>query len=161
MENVRSTWAAGAEAIGTDADEAFDEAVRQLDLVLAQAGAAVTRGHLPRVGVGHERLVQVFRNLLDNSAKYRGDAPLRIEAQATEVEGMWRITLRDNGVGFPSEDAERLFEDGERLDASAHIGGQGLGLRLCRDLLAVDGGAIHAQGTPGAGAAFTLTLPAA
>lgn len=161
MEDLRGSWAQPATRASSDSDEAFAVAVREMDLVLSQAGATVTRDRLPRVNARRERLIQVFRNLLGNSAKYRGTRPLQIQARAVAMQDAWRIEIQDNGQGFPPEVAEGLFEPGERQPNHAHIGGQGLGLAICRHLLAIDGGTIEATGQPERGAVFTLTLPLA
>jgi CheY-like chemotaxis protein len=71
--------------------------------------------------------------------------------------------VRDTGIGFAPEDAERLFSRFEQADGSItrRYGGTGLGLAISRQLAEMMGGTISAAGQPGRGAVFTLVLPLA
>ena len=107
-----------------------------------------------------DRLGQVLDHLLGNAVKFTaaGRIVIKLEREAT---GSWRIAVSDTGVGFDPADAERLFASFELGDASAtrEHGGAGLGLAICRRLAGLMGGRIEADGAPGAGAVFTLSLP--
>ncbi|NNM29804.1 MAG: response regulator, partial [Akkermansiaceae bacterium] len=77
-------------------------------------------------------------------------------------ERLW-FSVKDNGVGFDPEQAERLFEPFHQGDASTtrRFGGTGLGLAVCRGLLERMGGGITAHGVPGVGADFQFHIPLA
>lgn len=109
-----------------------------------------------------EGLRTVLRNLLQNAIKAAcggGTVTLR----ATEVGGRVRFEVRDDGIGFPSEEAPRLFQKFYRVEDGdgGRPAGTGLGLFLVRRCVELDGGAVEASSDgPGRGATFTVTLPA-
>ncbi|MDR3507055.1 MAG: ATP-binding protein [Caulobacteraceae bacterium] len=106
------------------------------------------------------RLKQILINLLSNAVKFTevGRIDLRVDALG---EQRYRFQVADTGVGFDAEVAERLFDRFEQADGSItrKYGGTGLGLAICRQLAELMGGSIQADGVPGLGATFTLTLP--
>lgn len=125
------------------------------------AARAVVIGRLPVVRGLPFQLRQLFENLITNSAKFRHpDRPLRIDVEATPEEGGVRVVVRDNGIGFRKEDAERVFVPFARLDSAARLEGHGLGLAICRRVVTKHGGRIEAVSEPGVGTMFVIHLPA-
>jgi signal transduction histidine kinase/CheY-like chemotaxis protein len=146
----------------------LEEFVR--DAVEASRHALDSAGHTfvvrpPPPGVelsaDRARLDQVLGNLLNNAAKYtpRGG---RIELVA-EVRGhRLEIEVRDDGIGIPGEQLERIFEPFSQLDRSLEksSGGLGIGLALARRLVELHGGTVHVESEgPGKGTAFHVSLP--
>jgi two-component system sensor histidine kinase KdpD len=115
---------------------------------------------LPQVHVDGALIVQLFANLFDNVVKYTpAGARARVSAVA---DGPWlRVTVDDDGPGFPAGDPERLFDKFQRGNDERATAGAGLGLAICRAIVRAHGGEIragHAHG--GGGAHFEFTLPA-
>ena len=100
---------------------------------------------------------QVVDNLLGNALKYGAGAP--VEVTLTSCSGVARLTVRDAGVGISAEDQARIFDRFERVMARGHRGGFGIGLWVARRLAEAMGGTIAVESAPGAGWAFTVTLP--
>ena len=114
-----------------------------------------------RVAGDPVRLNQILDHLLGNAIKFTERGFVELTVSPGEGPHDYRFEVRDSGVGFAPETAERLFNRFEQGDGSftrAH-GGAGLGLALSRQLAGLMGGAISAVGHPGRGAVFTLTLP--
>ncbi|WP_292154634.1 ATP-binding protein [Brevundimonas sp.] len=113
------------------------------------------------------RIRQVLGNLLSNAVKFTARGGVSVHIQVTEDtlgdDGRHTLTLevRDTGVGFPSEHAERMFERFSQADGSItrRFGGTGLGLSICRSLVEIMGGEISATSTPNLGSRFTVRLP--
>ena len=105
-----------------------------------------------------DRLTQVFINLIGNARKYcAADAPeLRIEVRQTG-DGL-ELDFVDNGAGIPEASHEIIFEKFSRLTDVTAAGGAGLGLAICREIMARLGGEIRYLPGQG-GAAFRLSLP--
>ena len=74
---------------------------------------------------------------------------------------MVSIVVADNGIGFEQEYSERIFMTFTRLNSKDQYEGTGLGLSLCRKIAERHGGTIRAEGEPGVGAKFIVTLPLA
>ncbi|NNC87133.1 MAG: PAS domain-containing protein [Akkermansiaceae bacterium] len=107
------------------------------------------------------RLTQVFSNLLHNAAKYTPPGGrIRLSAEVAGREA--RITVADNGYGIPPQEREHIFEMFSQLAPPPDriAAGLGVGLALAKSLVELHGGRIEvASDGPGAGSAFTVSLP--
>jgi signal transduction histidine kinase len=115
---------------------------------------------VPRVTVDPEQLRRVLANLVDNAIKYSPEGG-QVEVTAGRPNGSLRFTVSDQGMGVPEEDRERIFEKFTRLDPQMRsgIGGTGLGLYICRELVGQMGGSIWVTGNEGQGSTFTFEIP--
>ncbi|HET8893444.1 MAG TPA: ATP-binding protein [Gaiellaceae bacterium] len=114
---------------------------------------------LPAVAADAGQLRQVLSNLLDNAVKYSPDGgPIRIEVSSHDRSV--RFAVRDRGLGVPSAERERIFEKFYRLDPgmTRGIGGTGLGLYICRELVRRVGGRIWVE-SEDEGSTFVVEIP--
>ena len=103
---------------------------------------------------------QILYNLMENAVKYnRRGGFVRVSVDMGEETAT--ITVEDNGIGIPAEDLPRVFERFYRVDKarSRAAGGTGLGLSIVRDTVSRRGGVVRAEGAPGGGTRFIVTLP--
>jgi len=100
---------------------------------------------------------RVLCNLLENAAKYAPPSSnITISAQ---VEGdKVHISVHDTGAGFPPDKLDKVFDLFERGETESNIPGMGLGLAICRSIVAAHGGEIHASNCAGGCVTFTLPL---
>jgi PAS domain S-box-containing protein len=129
-----------------------------LDRLIHETRAVITTDELPVVEGHQEQLVQVLQNLIANAIKYRRAEPPRLHIGARKGETEWVFAVRDNGIGFRPEYAERIFGLFKRLHGQ-EIPGSGIGLALCRRIIEQHGGRIWAESQEGVGSVFYFTLP--
>ncbi|WP_236516324.1 GAF domain-containing protein [Sandaracinus amylolyticus] len=119
-------------------------------------------GALPEVRADATMLRVVLTNLISNAVKYtRTCDPAHIEIGALERADEIELFVRDDGVGFDMEYAHKLFGVFQRLHGVEEYEGTGIGLATVRRIVERHGGRAWAEGAPGRGATFHLTLPSA
>jgi signal transduction histidine kinase len=114
----------------------------------------------PAVWADPEKLKQVLVNLVDNAVKYSPDGGA-IEVRVERDDGGARFDVHDEGLGIPLEEQARIFEKFHRLDPNVTrgVGGTGLGLYICKQLVEGMGGRIWVDSELGRGSTFAFTLP--
>jgi signal transduction histidine kinase len=117
---------------------------------------------LPPVAADPDKVRQVLVNLVDNAVKYSpdgGEVRVEISRDAERV----RFAVCDQGLGIPYAEQRRIFDKFYRLDPdmTRGIGGTGLGLYICRELVRRMEGEIWVTSEPGSGSTFAFELPVA
>ncbi|OLY95020.1 hypothetical protein BUE76_22205 [Cnuella takakiae] len=149
--------------------------LEDLDLEIEDKRATITVDKLFTVQGHHRQLQQAFHNLIGNSLKYsKPDVAPQIKISCKKMQGnetslhlsveegqktFYCLTVRDNGIGFEKEDAERIFHVFTRLHGNAEYRGTGIGLSIVRKVVENHNGYIWAESKPGEGAAFHVLLP--
>jgi signal transduction histidine kinase len=142
------------------------EVMSDLEVHLQETAGVVQVGPLPAIEAEPTQMRQLFQNLLGNALKFcRPGVPPRVEVKGEVVtdgasgERWCRLEFRDNGIGFENKFGERIFQVFQRLHARHEYEGNGIGLSICRKIADRHGGTITAQGMPGEGSVFVVTLP--
>ena len=146
--------------VGTaDLSTSFSEALFVLKNRIEESAATITAQRLPMVRGDTRQIAHVFQNLLSNALKYcKNEVVPEIHIDA-ELDGeQWIVSVRDNGIGFEPQYAERIFGLFKRLHKDEYPG-TGLGLAICQRIVERYGGRMWAQGRPGEGAVFHFSLP--
>jgi PAS domain S-box-containing protein len=115
---------------------------------------------LPPVLADHDKIHQVFTNLISNAIKF-SDKGGRIVVSARR-EGDWaEVRVTDSGIGIPADRIDRIFEKFYQVDSSdtRKHSGTGLGLSIVKMIISALGGSIHVTSEVGKGTMFTFTLP--
>ena len=117
---------------------------------------------VPAVAADPDGLRQVLVNLVENAVKY-SPAGGPVELALEQCDGRVRFSVRDEGLGIPAAEQGRIFEKFYRLDPnlSRGVGGTGLGLYICREILHRMGSRIQLESEPGHGSTFSFELPVA
>jgi signal transduction histidine kinase len=108
-----------------------------------------------------DKVRQVLSNLVDNAVKYSPDGG-RVEVRLEGGDERIRFVVSDEGLGIPPGEHQRVFEKFYRLDPDLNrgVGGTGLGLYICRELVRRMNGRIWVEGRDGPGTRFVVELPA-
>jgi signal transduction histidine kinase len=124
--------------------------------------ALVTPEGLPPLAADPDKLSQVLANLVENAVKYSPGGG-RVELRLEQSDGCIRFVVSDEGLGIPPGERERVFEKFYRLDPNLTqgVGGTGLGLYICRELVSRMDGQIWVEAKPGPGTRVVVELPAA
>jgi two-component system phosphate regulon sensor histidine kinase PhoR len=158
---------AGRLDIQYDPFDAGDVIERVAESTRAYAPPAVSievnaDGDLPRVAADIDKVRQVLVNLVENAIKYSPDGG-RVEVGVEAHDQAIRFHVRDEGLGIDPEEQERIFEKFYRADPQMlrGVGGTGLGLYICKELVSRMGGRIWVESNEDKGSVFVFELPTA
>ncbi len=143
------------------------------DLVQGAAGAVKAQARKRRIDIQVQvddpsaiatidarRARQVLKNLLDNAVKFSNDGA-SIGVAASVSEAHLRLEVWDHGIGIPADQHEVIFDPFVQADAGLRrsFEGLGLGLAICRSIVAQHGGTIELTSEVGKGSSFVVILP--
>jgi PAS domain S-box-containing protein len=157
---------AGRLDLGTEPFDAVEVVERVVEATRAYAPPEIAfdmraADELPRVAADRDKTRQVLVNLLENAIKYSPDGGT-IEIGVGTVDTQVRFHVKDAGLGIPPEEQGLIFEKFYRLDPqmTRGVGGTGLGLYICNELVSRMGGRIWVEANEDKGSAFFFDLPA-
>ena len=139
--------------------EVLQRVLENLRFAIEEKHAEVVFGEMPELDADPVQLGQLFQNLVGNALKFSGAEPLRVEIAAVRRDRDWEFSVRDNGIGFESKEAERIFVIFQRLHTRQEFEGSGIGLAICKRIVERHRGHIWVESEPGKGATFYFTIP--
>jgi signal transduction histidine kinase len=109
------------------------------------------------------KVSQILRNFVSNALKFTERGEVRVCCTYEEKADVVVITVSDTGIGIPTEEQDRIFQQYYQVDSPKQrkVKGTGLGLPLSRKLAELLGGSVSLQSEPGAGSTFRVRLPRA
>jgi PAS domain S-box-containing protein len=148
---------------------------KDFELVIEEKKVRLNFGKLPVIQAVPLQMNQLFYNLMSNALKFtQEDVTPVIEIQSRMItlaeaanhlrmpeqgKQYYDISFRDNGIGFDNKYAEQIFEVFKRLHNKHQYPGSGIGLSLCRRIVANHGGYMYVLSAPGEGTIFHVILP--
>lgn len=147
--------------VPTDLARVAREVIADLESVIADAGGRIEVGPLPVIDADPLQMRRLLQNLIGNALKYRrkNESPVVQLSSSRPGARQLTITVKDNGIGFNDQYAEKIFKMFERLHGRMEYEGSGIGLAICRKIVERHGGTITATSAAGQGATFNVTLP--
>lgn len=157
-----------------DTNKLVAEVVSDMEATIIEKEAELDIGELPPVKGDERQLRQLFHNLLSNALKYnRPGEPPRVSVSCGIVNGQdtlppaegeddkpfYLFEVRDSGIGFEQEYADKIFQVFQRLHGKKEYEGTGVGLAIVKKVAENHGGRIWAESVPGEGATFKVMLP--
>ena len=142
----------------------LSEVEGDLQIRIEETEATIEFGELPTIDCEPMQMRQLLQNLLGNALKFRkADVKPVIKVSAREVLEDERphivLTIEDNGIGFDNQFKDQIFTIFQRLHSRNEYEGTGIGLATVRKIVERHSGHIDADGQPGVGAKFNVTLP--
>ena len=144
-----------------DLHQTLQNVTEDLKFQIQENDANIIFNGLPAIEANPTQMQQLFQNLLSNAIKFRQENKallIEIHSQMIETNSL-QIEVKDNGIGFEPEYAERIFGMFQRLHGRSAYEGTGIGLAICRKIVEQHHGTITAVSQPKQGATFILTLP--
>lgn len=159
--------------VESDLNIILKESVQNLKEEIALKKAVIKADKLPILVVIPSQMHQLFVNLIDNALKYSKEEETPVITITSKIMpgdlvtgfGMRKIafyyciSFTDNGIGFESKYANKIFEIFQRLHGKNEYSGTGIGLTICKKIVQNHNGYITASGTPGEGSVFSIFLP--
>jgi two-component system CheB/CheR fusion protein len=150
-----------------DLDSVVTDVLADFELAITQKAIHVEVDKLPAVKAVPHQMTQLFYNLIGNAIKFsksEGERSITIAYEflpnkLNTTQGVHRVSVADNGIGFDQKYASKMFEIFERLHTEKAVGGHGIGLAICQKIVKNHNGTIWAMGTSGQGAVFFVELP--
>ncbi|WP_143544092.1 sensor histidine kinase [Rhodopirellula sp. MGV] len=142
----------------TPLDECVNEALEILHQRIQDSNCTIERTPLPELAVDATLLVQLYQNLISNAIKFTDHENSVIQITAKQVDGVWVMSVCDNGIGIKEEFAEQIFSPFKRLHGMSEYEGTGIGLAICQKVVEHHDGRIWVTSQPGKGSQFHFTL---
>lgn len=143
-----------------------------LEIAIHEKQAIIRADRLPTITGVEYQMHQLFLNLISNAIKFSSvnqSPDVEIKAQVIKGPDMpggfpqsnkyHHISIKDNGIGFSPEFADKIFNAFERLHAKDIFSGSGIGLAIVKRIIKNHNGVISAESVPGEGATFHVYLP--
>jgi PAS domain S-box-containing protein len=121
--------------------------------------AVITLQDLPVITANKALLNQLFVNLLSNALKYNDSKPPEIEIGCKEELDKYIFYVKDNGIGIDPKFHEKVFVIFQRLHGKTQYSGTGIGLAVCKKIVAIHSGKIWLESEPGIGSTFYFSIP--
>ena len=142
----------------TDCDVVLQSALAKLRDPIASSGATIIHDPLPTLTANAKHLQLVFQELIDNALKFRNSAPPQVHVWAEPEEDGWRFAVRDNGIGIRQSGLSQLFGFFRKLQQRQAYPGTGMGLAICKKIVARHGGRIWIDSQEGEGTIVYFTV---
>lgn len=142
----------------TECELIWQHVMRNLSASIRDHHATVTHDPLPTIYANPTLLTQVFQNLIGNALKFHGSSPASIHVGATSLSDGWEFFIRDNGIGIPPDQRDRIFAVFQRLHGRSDYPGTGIGLAICKRIVEKHDGTIWVDSEPGKGSTFYFTV---
>jgi signal transduction histidine kinase/CHASE3 domain sensor protein len=158
-----------------DINQLISEIRDDLEGQIKREKATLVCGSLPAIRGERSQIKRLFQNLISNGIKFhKGGAEAHVEVTGTVVRGgdvqnefnvqlpkvkYARIEVKDDGIGFDEKYLEKIFTIFQRLHGRTEYEGTGIGLAICRKIVANHGGFITARSAENEGSIFIVILP--
>jgi signal transduction histidine kinase len=141
--------------------ELIDDVIADLEGTIKTSNTVISVTEMPCLNLYETEIRQVFQNLLSNAIKFRKkNTQSKIQVSSEKINGKWKFSVRDNGIGIAPEYFERIFMIFQRLHTNEdEYEGNGIGLANCKKIVQLHGGEIWVESVAGEGTTIYFTIP--
>ncbi|HEY1054905.1 MAG TPA: ATP-binding protein, partial [Emticicia sp.] len=160
----------GEDFVETDLNKILSEVQTDFELLIKEKNATIKTGKLPVIKANTLQINQLFSNLISNSLKFSTEKPKitisskiekgkQVNPLANPDQSFVHLIFKDNGIGFPNEFKDKIFNLFQRLHGKSEYSGTGIGLSIVKKIVEQHKGFISAESVDGEGATFHIWLP--
>ena len=142
----------------TDCELILQHVMINLSEAIQSHHAEITHDPLPSLQANPTLLTQVFQNLIGNAMKFQGNLAPQIHIGARPISQGWKFSVKDNGIGIPPDQLDRIFVIFQRLHSREEYPGTGIGLAICKRIVEKHGGTIWVESEKERGSTFYFTI---
>jgi light-regulated signal transduction histidine kinase (bacteriophytochrome) len=153
-----STMPSNLEKEVIDIEELIEEIKSLISISIEKSNATIKFDNLPSIIGYRTQIIRLFKNLIENSIKFRSERKLEIEIKSCSDEKFWHFQFCDNGIGVHKKDRKKIFGMFKRAENTRHSG-SGIGLGICSEIVKSHGGDIWVRDNLGcAGTCIHFTI---
>ena len=140
-------------------NELVKDAITSLSDTIEKTDCQITAENLPDIYGYSIELIELFQHLISNAIKFKKkEVSLTIDINAELIDNGWQFTVEDNGIGIKEQDQEKAFIIFKRLNNRDEYSGIGIGLAICKKIVALHGGNIWIESIFGEGTTIYFTI---
>jgi two-component system, LuxR family, sensor kinase FixL len=145
----------------TDLNALIHQAIDDLEVPIKDTNAIINVEGLPTIEVDPLQIRRLFQNIISNALKFHRERvpPVINVTSYRTFTGVWKISVKDNGIGLEEKYRDKIFKPFQRLNNRKAYEGTGLGLALCQKIVNFHSGEIAVQSQPEIGTTFIIKLP--
>lgn len=142
-----------------DTDKLCQDVLNDLSISIKEENAVVSKDELPKIKGDELQIRQLFQNLISNAIKYSDpERKNNVHISSTIEHGQCKFIISDSGIGIAPQYFEKIFIIFKRLHSKDAYSGTGIGLSICKKIVAIHGGVIGLESKPGQGSSFYFTV---
>ncbi len=142
-------------------NEVIQNVIADLDAAIKSSGAEIHVSEMPVINAYEIEIHQLLLNLIGNAVKFhKKNVKPVVMINAEKLEGAWKFSVKDNGIGISPANFDKLFTIFQRLHADeSEFEGKGIGLTVCKKIVELHHGKIWLESNIDQGSTFYFTIP--
>lgn len=142
-----------------DCKDLIDDVIEDLQTTIKISNAVIKVSEMPKLNLYETEFRQLFQNLISNAIKFqKKDSQPKIQINSERMNGKWKFSIMDNGIGITSDNFVRIFDIFQRLHTREEFEGNGIGLANCKKIVHLHHGEIWVDSVAEQGSIFNFTV---
>ena len=143
-----------------DCKKLIDDVIADLETIIKTSEAVIHVSEMPKLNLYKTECHQLFQNLISNAIKFQQkNSKPKIQIISEKINGKWKFSIIDNGIGIKADKFLRIFDIFQRLHTNEEYEGSGIGLANCKKIVHSHHGEIWVDSNPTKGSIFNFIIP--